>query len=1428
MKTKRKKNSKVGTLSILFIIMFFSSSVMLLNLPMSLDLFTTSEETSYKGEYNISSQGEDIFKLIYGTDAGPANLDPQNSIRSNSFDVINQVCEGLFTYNLTDPNFSIIPNLAVSKGSWLVNLTDTWYTISLRPNVSFHDGTKFNATAVKFTFDRLAYLINNSMAIANYLYEYYDPDTEVTYPIINETVIIDEYTIRFELNKPYGPFEALLCFPASYILSPTSTPQFNLIDTITGDLVGTGPFVFDHYLPDEEVLFHAFEDYWAGRANITILKFAVISDPSVTYEKTYSFTTRNEANDGTWDYWNTDIGGHQVEPKGSYQYWCWTDSGTDSVDTGPPSNIACIYPETSSPTSVGDIYIATLADSEEIDTNVYDLYVTFNTIMQGDPAGHMYFEYWDGDSWEIKDDWQGDTVSTFTAQGPYDFTALTNSDFKIRFRVVVGGVAYRNDFTFDEVRIFTGSKEEEVDIITDPYDSRFSTFIADPDVTLNDAGQDAIAQFLSMNNNKVNATFRKAISYAINYSNIINELQVSPADRLKSPLIEDLLFANWSYDVAIYNVTKAREIMQNMGFGIGWDTTFPGTTEVNWASASFASFNYSYYFGDTFRQSLLFLLQDNLDKIGIEIIDAGMSYTEFDNILYQKNGYTWDMWELCWLGWYNDYNDPDNILNSLFTNRTTSFNTAFYDGYLAATKSGRDPLNIWDNVQLLMEAALFETNQSLRKPYYDRIQQILVEEDMPWAYGIVSRNYDAYQSYIIGFQSNPLGKLNFYGVTQNSSREPQPIHLMGNQEWQYYRSANKCTGQGTPSDPYVIKDLVIDGNASENCILIENSDVYFTIDNCTLYNGGIKLNNVSYGQLSDNNINNNSLSGINLIHSQYINITRNNASYNNNDGVKLQYSDHNIIVNNTANNNDYGLYIANSNNNTISDNIAKHNNMEGIYLFYSNNSEIIGNNASDNINNGIYLESFSVYNNITGNIVYNNYYGILFRSSDNNTIEDNKIEYNVWSGIYLYYSDLNNISRNNLINNVDNGIYFYYSGSNNILGNNLSNNVDSGIYFYSSDYNNILGNNVTNNLEQGIYLYNSDYNDVLDNNVTNNRYNGFFLSDSDYNNISGNNITNNTYNGINLDYSHYNDILGNNVTNNEYNGIILYYSDYNEILGNNITNNDDGISLSYSDRNTILGNSISFHYYGIYLYNSYLNQITNNFFNNNTEDIREVFYTYYPPPQGPNSNIIILAVAIAIIIICIILGCILKSASSYNQRNVTYRRKEVYKKIPPRNIEIPYKKESTVSRVTPQGKVREIKYRPKEKIVEDSIKHCTHCGQRLTIKAKFCINCGKSVEKDQVSLIQSEEKSPQKTDTNKLPPKFEEVPSIPAISEKKEEKIRTETLQIKPKEIQQTPPISEEVESKQKEIPGFCEFCGMELNKGSIFCPQCGARKNKK
>ncbi|MBY9009535.1 MAG: hypothetical protein KGD74_06690, partial [Candidatus Lokiarchaeota archaeon] len=180
-----------------------------------------------------------------------------------------------------------------------------------------------------------------------------------------------------------------------------------------------------------------------------------------------------------------------------------------------------------------------------------------------------------------------------------------------------------------------------------------------------------------------------------------------------------------------------------------------------------ATFNYTYNIGNDMRENMLTLLTDNCDYIGINIVDAGTTWPQFILSLYELAGLHRDMVQIYWLGWIPDYNDASNYINPLFTNRSVASNGAKYNGYLSAIEAGRDELATWDNVQLLMEAALLETIDATRRVYYNRIQTLLVEEDMPWAFGYTGINNDAWNKDLLGYPSNAMGRLYFYPVYWN-------------------------------------------------------------------------------------------------------------------------------------------------------------------------------------------------------------------------------------------------------------------------------------------------------------------------------------------------------------------------------------------------------------------------------------------------------------------------------------------------------------------------------------------------------------------------------------------------------------------------------------------------------------------------------------
>ncbi|MDX1607011.1 MAG: ABC transporter substrate-binding protein, partial [Candidatus Competibacterales bacterium] len=88
--------------------------------------------------------------LVVGQIAEPKSLDPAAVTAVNDFRILMNLYDGLVRYQ--DGTLQVAPALA---DSWEISDDGTVYTFELRQDVSFHDGTPFNAEAVKFNFDRM-------------------------------------------------------------------------------------------------------------------------------------------------------------------------------------------------------------------------------------------------------------------------------------------------------------------------------------------------------------------------------------------------------------------------------------------------------------------------------------------------------------------------------------------------------------------------------------------------------------------------------------------------------------------------------------------------------------------------------------------------------------------------------------------------------------------------------------------------------------------------------------------------------------------------------------------------------------------------------------------------------------------------------------------------------------------------------------------------------------------------------------------------------------------------------------------------------------------------------------------------------------------------------------------------------------------------
>lgn len=142
--------------------------------------------------------------------------------------------------------FEFIPGLAER---WEISPDNLTYTFYLRQDVTFHDGTPFDANAVGVTFDRITDTSDPETISqkARVMLGAFEGGSYSGY------TIVDEFTIQINLSTPYAPLLDALSQPYFGIASPTAisntqrtTYQFNQ--------VGTGPYKLDEFIPGDRIV----------------------------------------------------------------------------------------------------------------------------------------------------------------------------------------------------------------------------------------------------------------------------------------------------------------------------------------------------------------------------------------------------------------------------------------------------------------------------------------------------------------------------------------------------------------------------------------------------------------------------------------------------------------------------------------------------------------------------------------------------------------------------------------------------------------------------------------------------------------------------------------------------------------------------------------------------------------------------------------------------------------------------------------------------------------------------------------------------------------------------------------------------------------------------------------------------------------------
>lgn len=218
----------------------------------------------YSGTIQVSGRlpGTSGDSVVYAREQDSVTLDPALAQDEESYKVISNIFEGLVRF-IPGTN-EVEPCLAEA---WRVSSDGLVWTFYLRRNVRFHDETPFNSEAVRFSVERQ--LPSQSLEGATY--------ASFIFGMVDKVQCPDPYTVKFLLKYPYAPFLQNLAMPnAAPIVSPTSASELG--EKFGAHPAGTGPFCFDSWQKNKNIVLRANKDYWGQPPEYSKLVFKVVNN----------------------------------------------------------------------------------------------------------------------------------------------------------------------------------------------------------------------------------------------------------------------------------------------------------------------------------------------------------------------------------------------------------------------------------------------------------------------------------------------------------------------------------------------------------------------------------------------------------------------------------------------------------------------------------------------------------------------------------------------------------------------------------------------------------------------------------------------------------------------------------------------------------------------------------------------------------------------------------------------------------------------------------------------------------------------------------------------------------------------------------------------------------------------------------------------
>ena len=213
-------------------------------------------EPAEEGTESPRTREKGVLRRLF---ADPPTLDPHLTTDATSATIIVEVFGGLVTIS---PDLEVVPDLAEN---WSVSDDGLVYTFFLRKDAVFHNGKPITAEDFKWSLERAADAITESLVVDQYLGDIVGLKEKLRGEAreVQGIRVIDDHTLEITIDEPKSYFLSKLTYPTAFVLDRENVESGR---RWVREPNGSGPFKLDEYVPGEQMVLVRNPNYHLGPA----------------------------------------------------------------------------------------------------------------------------------------------------------------------------------------------------------------------------------------------------------------------------------------------------------------------------------------------------------------------------------------------------------------------------------------------------------------------------------------------------------------------------------------------------------------------------------------------------------------------------------------------------------------------------------------------------------------------------------------------------------------------------------------------------------------------------------------------------------------------------------------------------------------------------------------------------------------------------------------------------------------------------------------------------------------------------------------------------------------------------------------------------------------------------------------------------------